>query len=480
MSAPFDWFVVLAGMRTGSNFLESNLNAIKGLTCFGEAFNPSFIGYPKKSELLGFSLAQRDANPNDLIDAIQGVPAQLCGFRLFHNHDHRVINEVLNDPRCAKIILTRNPLDSYVSLKIAKTTEQWKLTDVKRRKDSKAVFDPLEFAAHLDATQAFQLQIQEQLQTSGQTAFYVGYSDLRNLDVINGLARWLGVPGKLSRLDHSLKPQNPGAIFEKVSNPQDLRNTLASFDRFDLSRTPNFEPRRGPAVPGFIAAPQSGLLYMPIPGTPETEISAWMAALDDATIDDLKRNFSQKTLRKWKRTHAVHRSFTVLRHPAARAHSVFCQRFLTNGPGSFASIRDTLRRQFKLPVSKSGATGAYDIGTHRRAFEIYLKFVQANIAGQTTIRVDGAWSTQTAILNGFAGFASPDFVFREEELSEMLPMLAQRVNCGPGRQLCSAAPDVPFSLSQIYDADLEKLVSKVYQRDYLMFGFGPWKPDQAA
>ncbi|MDX1782140.1 MAG: nodulation protein NodH, partial [Thalassovita sp.] len=46
MTDRFDYFVVFAEMRTGSNFLETNLNAFPGLTCYGEAFNPHFIGYP--------------------------------------------------------------------------------------------------------------------------------------------------------------------------------------------------------------------------------------------------------------------------------------------------------------------------------------------------------------------------------------------------------------------------------------------------
>ena len=31
----FDYFVVFAEMRTGSNFLEANINAFDGLTCHG-------------------------------------------------------------------------------------------------------------------------------------------------------------------------------------------------------------------------------------------------------------------------------------------------------------------------------------------------------------------------------------------------------------------------------------------------------------
>ena len=40
----FSSFVLLGGMRTGSNYLEANLNALPGLHCLGELFNPHFFG----------------------------------------------------------------------------------------------------------------------------------------------------------------------------------------------------------------------------------------------------------------------------------------------------------------------------------------------------------------------------------------------------------------------------------------------------
>ncbi len=53
MTEKFDSFVVFAEMRTGSNFLEANLNAFEGISCHGEAFNPFFMGYPKSEPILG-------------------------------------------------------------------------------------------------------------------------------------------------------------------------------------------------------------------------------------------------------------------------------------------------------------------------------------------------------------------------------------------------------------------------------------------
>ena len=71
MSSKFKSFVVFAEMRTGSNFLESNLNAFDGITCHGEAFNPHFIGYPKSTEILGIDQQTRDNDPTKLLVAIR-------------------------------------------------------------------------------------------------------------------------------------------------------------------------------------------------------------------------------------------------------------------------------------------------------------------------------------------------------------------------------------------------------------------------
>ncbi|MGE4326622.1 MAG: nodulation protein NodH, partial [Pseudodonghicola sp.] len=141
----FDYFVIFAEMRTGSNFLEVNLNALDDVACHGEAFNPHFIGYPNRDAILDVTQAQRDADPDRLLAAVRSTPGALGGFRYFHDHDPRVLDTLLDDPRCAKIVLTRNPLDSYVSWKIAQATGQWKLTDVKRRKEALAHFEAEEF-----------------------------------------------------------------------------------------------------------------------------------------------------------------------------------------------------------------------------------------------------------------------------------------------------------------------------------------------
>lgn len=471
MTKPFDYFVVFAEMRTGSNFLEANLNAFPGISCLGEAFNPHFIGYPNREDCLGVSEEERNRDPAALLHAIKHAQG-IAGFRFFHDHDPRVLETILGNPRCAKIILTRNPVESYVSWKIAQATGQWKLTNVAKRKDARARFDAAEFKAHLEALQDFQVSLMRALQTSGQTAFYVAYEDLQDVEVMNGIAAWLGQPDRLEGLDKNLKRQNPEPLSEKVENFEEMEKALARLDRFNLARTPNFEPRRGAVVPSYVACAQTPLMYLPIRSGPEAEILAWMEALDAAP---LQGDFSQKTLRQWMRKNTGHRSFTVLRHPVARAHHAFVTRILTTGKGSFAGIRRTLRRVHKLPIPEGEPDAGWSADQHRAAFLGFLDFVRANLAGQSSVRQDAHWASQAAILHGMGNFALPDLVLREEELREALPALARKLGVETAPEIGRAAPEQPFALADIYDDSVEAAAQDAYQRDYLVFGFDRWR-----
>jgi LPS sulfotransferase NodH len=474
MSKRFDYFVVFAEMRTGSNFLEANINGFPALSCLGEAFNPHFIGYPNREDCLGVTEAARNAEPHVLIDAVKNAQG-LAGFRFFHDHEPRVLESILNDARCAKIILTRNPVESYVSWKIAQETGQWKLTNVAKRKDAKATFDLKEFDAHLKALQAFQLRLMKALQTTGQTAFYVAYEDLQDVEVMNGLATFLEQPDKLERLDRNLKRQNPEPLSEKVENFEEMEAALARTDHFGLTRTPNFEARRGAAVPGYVACANTPLLFLPVRSAPEEEICQWMAALDGVSKAELQTGFSQKTLRQWMRGNSGHRSFSVLRHPAPRAHHAFCERILNKGPKCFTEIRRTLRRVHKLPIPKDAPDDNWTRDEHRAAFLAFLDFVKANVSDQTAVRADASWGTQAGILQGMGNFALPNFVLREDELEAYLPAVAMQVGVSRDVPLVAPAPDTPFELSDIYDEEIEARVAEAYQRDYLVFGFSSWK-----
>ncbi|MBD3763297.1 MAG: nodulation protein NodH [Rhodobacterales bacterium] len=461
----FTSFVMFAEMRTGSNFLEANLNALPGVTCHGEAFNPHFIGRLNQDALFGIDLAARERDPLALLAALRANTPGLSGFRYFHDHDPRVFPAVMADPACAKIVLTRNPVESYVSWKIAQATGQWKLTKATRARSARAQFDADEFMAHLDRLQGFQLQILHGLQVTGQTAFYLDYDDVQDLDVLNGLAAFLGVPARLSELDPTLKKQNPEEIGAKVENLDQMQQALARLDRFNLSRTPNFEPRRAAGVPGYLAGAQLPLLFLPIRSGPEAEVEAWLAAQGPVL-----RNMTQKDLRAWKRDHPAHRAFAVLRHPLARAHAAFCDRVLA---GRLGELRQALVRQWKLDLPPPDEAAAMDPDRHRAAFLGFLRFLKQNLGGQSGLRVDAHWASQTAVLQGYAATQLPDALLREDDLPRGLDHLGRSL----GLTLPPLAPPAPDPrLAAICDDEVQAAAREAYARDYLQFGFADWRP----
>ncbi|SEW42389.1 hypothetical protein SAMN04488515_2958 [Cognatiyoonia koreensis] len=470
MQGRFDYFVVFAEMRTGSNFLETNINMFDGLSCYGEAFNPAFIGYPEKSDILGVTQEEREANPKALLNVIR-FDEGLSGFRFFNDHDPRVLDLILDDPRCAKIILTRNPIESYVSWKIAQATGQWKLTNATHAKSVRVKVDITEFEQHLEAIQSFQVTLLSRLQKSGQTAFYVAYEDLQDVEVMNGLAAFLGSDARIKHLNKKLKKQNPAPMSLKVENFTELSEALVRMDRFNLNRTPNLEPRRGPMIPTYVAAADSPILFMPLRSGPDRTIRKWMAQLDGKGGSDLLVNFSQKTLRDWKRSKPGHVSFTVLRHPLARAHAVFRERILPVGGENYAEIRATLRKMHQVPLPDDPSHVSFDEKAYRAAFLGFLKFLKNNLSGQTSTRVDPTWATQLMLLQGMSQFAMPDHIFREMTLDRDLRILGACI----GRVDTPEAPwEADQKLLSIYDRELETAARDAYARDYVSFGFSDW------
>jgi LPS sulfotransferase NodH len=462
----FKSFVLFAEMRTGSNFLEANLNALDGVTSYGEVFNPHFIGKKDQTELLGVTLAAREVEPKLMLRRMRAETVGLSGFRYFHDHDPRVLSEVLDDPACAKIILTRNPVDSYVSWQIARATGQWKLSDPKRLKSAKVHFDAAAFETHLAALQAFQLQLLHGLQVSGQTAFYIDYDDLQSVAVVNGLAAFLGVEARLRAVDDSLKKQNPGEIESKVENLDEMRAALARLDRFNLTRTPNFEPRRSGGIPTAIAAVGAALLFQPVRSAPDAAIRDWLATLAGGGVIE---GFEQKSLRQWKRMHPGHRSFTVIRHPLLRAHVAFREKIVS---GALAEHRRMLIRAYKAMLPEPG-TDFPDAEAERSAFLVFLHYAKLSAAGQTGLKVDPNWASQTAVVQGFAGFQQPDMVIREDRLAEGLAYLAREV--GVDAPPVTHDQTAERALAAIHDKDLEVAAAEAYPRDYLGFGFARWK-----
>ncbi len=464
--ARFHSFVIFAEMRTGSNFLESNLNAIAGVTCHGEAFNPFFMGGENKTELLGVGILQRNADPASFLKAMRQKTEGLSGFRYFHDHDPRVFDLVVDDPGVAKIILTRNQLESYISWKIAKESDQWWLANTKHLKTVHPRFELDEFQARLDALQAFQKALVNRLQVTGQAAYYIDYDDVLDLKVINGLAAFLGVEARLEDLVFRFKKQNPEPIVSKVSNPREMEQGLAKIDWFNLTHTPNFEPRRQGAIGTYVASEMVGLLFQPIKSAPDQRIRKWLQGYGGVLT-----SFDRPGLRKWREGHPGQRSFTVLRHPVARAYAGYCD-FLDRE--WMPELRPYLKRVHKFELPPKAKPGFATVAEHRAGFLVFLELIKHILAGRTELKTPAQFATQFATLAGFGQLQAPDLLLREDRLAEGLGFVC--AEAGVAMKPLPAGDEVyPFELAAIYGADIEAAARETYARDYVAYGFGDWR-----
>ena len=452
----FTSFVVLAGMRTGSNLLEATLNA-NDLACFGEAYNPYFIGWPDQKSLYDMTLADREADPLALWQHMVRA-RKVKGFRYFHDHDPRMFEPLMDDPACAKIVLTRNPVDSWVSTQLAYATDQWKLNAAETPIPARIDFDAAAFRAATAANQHFLERIQHALQVRGQTAFWLNYDDLRDEEVLTGLVHWLGRTD-IARAEPAQDqvPQNPREMADKITDFAAMQAEIVATDPFQLHRIPGFEPRRGPAVPSWLTCEAGrGLLFMPVRGGPGAAVARWLADLGAVQSD-----LTQAALRQWKRAHPGHHSLTVLRHPLPRAWDAFRAMIA----GGNRELRETLRRVHRVPLPPDGALGNLTDAEAAPLFAAWLDFLRRNLNGQTGMPTHPGWATQAEVLAGFARFASPDMVVREARMAEDLGFLAHAAGIDQGGPRPEPLPAL------LDDPALRKAAKAAYLRDYIAFGF---------
>ena len=285
-----------------------------------------------------------------------------------------------------------------------------------------------------------------------------------------GWAAWLGVAARIEAPSHKLKRQNPEPLEHKLTNPDAVHDGLARLDRFNLSRTPNFEPRRGPTVRGPVRlCGPAPLAYLSMPGAPDPGVLNWMEQIDGG--HPLQADFTAQGWRAWQRAHPRRSVFTVLHHPLVRAHEVYLRQVVH---GQRANVRAYICRVCTACTCprKTRWTGMTQ-AMHRAGFLAFLRFVAANLNGQTAIKVLPAWASQTKVIEGVTGQAPLHHLLHVDELSRDLP--------GLGRDLRLDLPGFTpveqprrFTLGMIHDPEVAAAGRAAYALDYEALGFEDW------
>lgn len=459
-----DWpryFVIFGMMRTGSNLLERTLGNIDGVLTFGEAFNPSFIGGPRKGRVLDWDKSQRDADPFGFLEAmIRRRPRKLIGFRHFDGHDAAIRAHVLADPQAARIVLRRDPLESYVSLRIAQATDQWMLNSPAKRLVAKIRFDPGAFDRFAREADAYYDSLHEGMKRAGQSALEVRYDELSEPASFARIADFLGLNGADIPATRLVR-QNPEPLAQKVENYAEMCAHLGREIDAEMAASPLPET-------SLIVSEPLRLAHVAVSGLRDTGARAMIRRLaagqgastelcEPARLNDL---------------HGETR-FCLLPGIAERLHQLYLDQCVT-GRLDLPHVRAELESQFgdtgdpdAYIASLTSATGR---ASHIARFSAFLDLIERALAGQGRHPLHLGWAPVSRDIARLG----EDSVGRIVTASPHAASLSEQARCTP------LAPDA-FSLclemnreglpaaNEILPPDILARLDRIYAEDLTLY-----------
>lgn len=473
---PFTYFAIFGAMRTGSNLLERSLDSYDGLKGLGELYNSVFVGKPKGEPLLGVTLEARNRDPVAFLRRVIAETPGIPGFRIFQGHDARMIDYIARDPACAKIILRRPAVDSYVSLEIARETGQWMLTNEENRRLVKVRFDPAEYEIYRDELDAYYAMIRRKMRAAGQAPFEIAYDELRDVELLNGAAAFVGAKTMLSAAPQKIQRQNPVAWADKVTNPEEMEAYFASRPGAGGGepRTNMHVPARFSALDELVASRGFSLIYAPVAGAGAESVRRFIRKAEAASgVGGKPLATGLKGAHIARRRRRGGFVFTFIRHPALRAEDVFHRRVVAGGKHALTSVQALLAEQYGAP---SQAEMARDAAAREVGFDAFIAFIGDNLAGRTAIREDALWASQTGLLAEYAREAPPDFIGRCENAAQDGAFVLSRLGVGDmtGALAQEFASDVaPEGAGGLITPIREARLMEIYARDYARLGYMP-------
>lgn len=219
-------FVVITMARTGSNALMSALMKHPNLYADYEIFHKQLISGLMEDRC---SIEERNADPvgflSQAVDlAVAAKPqSRAYGFKIFFGHNDKLLEQLIKDPDYSIVVLRRhNILDQYLSLEIARQTNQW--TSRKGAKTQKITMTEKAFISFYNQVNELYSGVDQSLERSGKQAYSLCYEDVAN-ENYDDLCDFL----ELDRHDDlrtGLKKQNPTCTADKVTNPRAVRKML--------------------------------------------------------------------------------------------------------------------------------------------------------------------------------------------------------------------------------------------------------------
>lgn len=477
------YVAIFGAMRTGSNLLERSIATLSDTACFGEAFNPGFIGEPRGYEIPGWDVARRDGDPLGFLDALRAeAGSRMAVFRIFQDHNSTVADHALADPECCRIVLTRDPVESFVSLEIARETGQWLLKNPRRRMAARVAFDPRRFTAYRERLAAFYAGIDARLARAGTTALRLDYDALGAPGTAEQVARHLGSIDPATGPADILR-QNPGALAEKVTNYAEM----CAF----LGRMPEAVPEPDSALVGpgdLLVPPNMALAAVPLWGAGYRAAVSLLYRYERRFHDGPSIGHGQ--LMELAETGALFPVpedlpdgcgvFAIHCHPAERLHGLFVEE-LFGAHWQTSVLRQRIAATLGDLPSPRDLSGAAVLPEtlHRAAFGAFLDLIEAATRGDGPVPMRPAFAAQATLLDACAGTASLDAVFALDTLAEAEAWMAARTGLPglPAKHVADVATwarGTPRALDNVRTEAISARIRALHGADFARFGYGDW------
>jgi LPS sulfotransferase NodH len=225
-------FVLVGMMRSGSNFLERQLNRLADVRCHGELFNPTFVGLSHEvgKELVGYSrdsTKERDADEMGFLRKLDDAcDRALFGSRLFLDHSPMMTSRLLHDPAVKKIVLSRNLLEAYVSLTTAVETGVWLTTEAAQEPSPKVKVNLNKLVTFALRQSLYYNDILTILHRTKQAFVQMDYTEIKQLPRLNAVAELIGSKHRFADVQEPIHKQSPEPLEERIEDFPKLMEEL--------------------------------------------------------------------------------------------------------------------------------------------------------------------------------------------------------------------------------------------------------------
>lgn len=215
-------FVLVGMMRSGSNFLERQLNRLSDVRCHGELFNPAFIGLSHEvgKEHAGYtreSTKERDADEAGFLRKLdEACDRALFGSRLFLDHSPMMTSQLLYDPAVKKIVLSRNLLEAFVSLTTAQETGVWLTTEAAKKPSPKVKVNVNKLVTFALRQSLYYNDILTILHRTKQPYVQMDYTEIKQLPRLNAVAELIGSKHRFADVQEPIQKQSPEPLEERI------------------------------------------------------------------------------------------------------------------------------------------------------------------------------------------------------------------------------------------------------------------------